>query len=61
MYFTTITNSTLQKFGVPNINGQITIASELPYCISCQGVIQDFATMFPNVKVYLVDGIKNMK
>ncbi|AOC93255.1 Fibronectin type III domain protein [Flavobacterium anhuiense] len=45
----------------PHIEGNITIASELPYCLSCQGVIQDFATMFPNVKVYLVDGIKNMK
>ncbi|MFK7033402.1 deaminase domain-containing protein [Flavobacterium oreochromis] len=48
-----------QKFH--NVKGQITIASELPYCISCQGVIQDFATMFPNVKVYLVDGIKAIK
>lgn len=42
----------------PNIKGEITIASELPYCISCQGVIQDFANMFPNVKIYLVDGVK---
>lgn len=44
-----------------NIKGEITIASELPYCISCQGVIQDFSKMFPNVKINLVDGIKNIK
>ncbi|CAA9200783.1 deaminase domain-containing protein [Flavobacterium collinsii] len=43
------------------VKGEITIASELPYCISCQGVIQDFANMFPNVKINLVDGIKNIK
>ncbi|GET46533.1 deaminase domain-containing protein [Capnocytophaga felis] len=41
-----------------NIKGEITIASELPYCVSCQGVIQDFANMFPNVKINLVDGVK---
>ncbi|RRJ86700.1 hypothetical protein EG240_15880 [Paenimyroides tangerinum] len=45
----------------PNVKGKITIASELPYCISYQGVIQDFASMFPNVEIYLVDGIKNLK
>ncbi|WP_294266628.1 deaminase domain-containing protein [uncultured Chryseobacterium sp.] len=44
-----------------NVKGEITIASELPYCISCQGVIQDFSIMFPNVKINLVDGIKNVK
>lgn len=43
------------------VKGEITIASELTYCISCQGVIQDFANMFPNVKINLVDGIKNIK
>ncbi|WP_264529646.1 deaminase domain-containing protein [Flavobacterium sp. N502540] len=46
---------------LPKVKGEITIASELPYCISCQGVIQDFANMFPNVKINLVDGIKNIK
>jgi hypothetical protein len=42
----------------PDVKGEITIASELNYCISCQGVIQDFSNMFPNVKIYLVDGLK---
>lgn len=51
-----------KKGGVyPHIKGEFTIASELPYCISCQGVIQDFSKMFPNVRINLVDGIKNMK
>ncbi|WP_370687412.1 deaminase domain-containing protein [Fulvivirga maritima] len=45
----------------PEITGEISIASELPYCVSCQGVIQDFATMFPNVDIYLIDGLKNVK
>ena len=31
---------------------------ELPYCMSCQGVIQDFSTMFTNVKIILIDGLK---
>ncbi|WP_299010697.1 deaminase domain-containing protein [uncultured Tenacibaculum sp.] len=38
--------------------GEIKLVSELPYCMSCQGVIQDFSTMFPNVKVILIDGLK---
>jgi The BURPS668_1122 family of deaminases len=45
----------------PDVEGKIVISSELPYCISCQGVIQDFANMFPKVKIYLVDGLKNAK
>lgn len=45
----------------PKIKGEMTIASELPYCVYCQGVIQYFADMFPNVKIYLVDGIKTIK
>ncbi|UKB86413.1 hypothetical protein LF887_15645 [Chryseobacterium sp. MEBOG06] len=39
----------------------MTIASELSYCISCQGVIQDFSKMFPHIRFNFVDGIKNMK
>lgn len=42
----------------PDIQGEIKLVSELPYCMSCQGVIQDFSTMFPNVKVILIDGLK---
>lgn len=41
-----------------HIRGEIKIISELPYCSSCQGVIQQFNEMFPNVKLILVDGIK---
>jgi hypothetical protein len=44
-----------------DVIGEITIASELPYCLSCQGVIQDFSNMFPNVKINLIDGIKIIK
>ncbi|WP_295212589.1 deaminase domain-containing protein [uncultured Chryseobacterium sp.] len=38
--------------------GEITILSELPYCMSRQGVIQDFSKMFPNVKINLIDNLK---
>lgn len=41
-----------------NVKGEITIVSENPYCVSCQGVIQDFSRMFPNVKVTLIDGVR---
>jgi hypothetical protein len=44
-----------------NVKGDIYVASELPYCISCQGVIQDFANMFPNVNIFLIDGLKSVK
>lgn len=48
-----------KKGGIyPQIQGEITIVSELPYCMSCQGVIQDFSTMFPNVKINLIDNLK---
>lgn len=40
------------------IKGEIKIVSELPYCASCQGVIQDFSRMFPNVKIVLIDKLK---
>ena len=42
----------------PDVLGEIKIISELPYCLSCQGVIQDFSTMFPNVKIILIDNLK---
>ena len=42
----------------PNITGELKIVSERPYCPSCQGVIQQFNEMFPNVKLILVDGAK---
>ena len=42
----------------PNIKGEIKIISELPYCNSCTGVIQQFNEMFPNVKIILIDGVK---
>ncbi len=42
----------------PSITGTLQIASENPYCPSCQGVIQQFHDMFPNLNLILVDGIK---
>jgi len=42
----------------PNIKGELLIVSENPYCASCQGIIQQFNKMFPNVKLILVDGAK---
>lgn len=53
-----------EKFGAkkggiyPEVSGELEIVSELPYCTSCQGVIQDFSSMFPNVKVILIDNLK---
>ncbi|MFJ1352721.1 deaminase domain-containing protein [Capnocytophaga canimorsus] len=41
-----------------HITGEIKIVSENPYCASCQGVIQQFNEMFPNVKLILIDGVK---
>ncbi len=38
--------------------GEIKIVSEIAYCTSCAGIIQDFNAMFPNIKVVLLDGIK---
>ncbi|MDR1203628.1 MAG: hypothetical protein LBL58_18625, partial [Tannerellaceae bacterium] len=48
------------KAGVryPNVHGEIKIISELPYCNSCQGIIQQFNEMFPNIKLILIDGVK---
>jgi hypothetical protein len=42
----------------PNVTGELKIVSENPYCASCQGIIQQFNEMFPNVKLILVDGAK---
>ncbi|WP_241698700.1 deaminase domain-containing protein [Capnocytophaga canis] len=41
-----------------HVTGELKIVSENPYCTSCQGVIQQFNEMFPNVKLILVDGVK---
>jgi The BURPS668_1122 family of deaminases len=42
----------------PNATGTLRIVSERAYCPSCQGVIQQFNNMFPNVKLILVDGVR---
>jgi len=42
----------------PNISGSLKIVSERPYCPSCQGVIQQFHEMFPNIDLILVDGVR---
>ena len=42
----------------PNISGELKIISENPYCKSCQGIIQQFNEMFPNIKLILIDGAK---
>lgn len=39
-------------------SGEIKIVSEIGYCTSCAGIISDFSTMFPNLKIVLIDGIK---
>lgn len=38
--------------------GTIKVVSELPYCGSCSGVIDQFSKMLPNVKIILVNGTK---
>ena len=40
------------------MQGEIKIVSELEYCKSCTGIIQQFNEMFPNIKLILVDGVK---
>ncbi|XRE44528.1 hypothetical protein ACIVBQ_002732 [Tenacibaculum discolor] len=40
------------------VEGNLKIISENPYCMSCQGVIQQFSDMFPNIKITLIDGVK---
>jgi hypothetical protein len=41
-----------------SISGTLKIVSENPYCTSCQGVIQQFNMMFPNINLILVDRVK---
>ena len=41
-----------------NVNGTLKIVSENPYCASCQGVIQQFNEMYPNINLILVDGVR---
>ena len=42
----------------PQVRGNLTIVSEHPYCSSCSNVIQQFQTMFPNIKLTLINGVK---
>jgi hypothetical protein len=42
----------------PDVTGTLKIVSENPYCTSCQGVIQQFSDMFPNIEIKLIDGIR---
>ena len=42
----------------PEITGELTIVSGYKYCPSCQGVINQFHTMFPNIKLKLIDQIQ---
>lgn len=42
----------------PDIKRKIKIISELEYCKSYTGIIQQFNEMFPNIKLILVDGVK---
>lgn len=42
----------------PNFIGELKIVSENPYCNFCQGIINQFNEMFPNVKLILIDGAK---
>jgi hypothetical protein len=55
-----LTNDLGGKIGnkYPNISGEMKIISENPYCTSCQGIIQQFNEMFPNIKLILIDGVK---
>ena len=40
------------------MQGELKIISELEYCKSYTGIIQQFNEMFPNIKLILVDGVK---
>ena len=40
------------------MQGELKIISELEYCKSCTGIIQQFNEMFPYIKLILVDGVK---
>jgi hypothetical protein len=41
-----------------DVPGTLKIVSENPYCASCQGVIQQFSEMFPNIEIKLIDGVR---
>lgn len=41
-----------------DVTGVLKIASENPYCPSCQDVVAQFNKMFPNVKLILINGSK---
>lgn len=43
-----------------NVTGTLKIVSESTYCVSCQGVIQQFNNMFPNVDLVLIDNIRRI-
>lgn len=43
---------------VYDYTGYLKIVSERTYCASCAGIIHQFNTMFPNVQIILIDGIK---
>ena len=43
---------------IEDVTGSLKIVSENPYCASCQGVIQQFSDMFPNIEITLIDGVK---
>lgn len=48
-----------KKGGVyPNVRGELKIVSENKICESCQGVIKQFNTMFPNIKLTLIGGVR---
>lgn len=42
----------------PHVYGNLKIVSENPFCSSCSNVIQQFKTMFPNVQLILINGVK---
>lgn len=42
----------------PNVEGTLKIVSENPYCKSCQGLMQQFSEMFPNIEIKLIDGVR---
>jgi hypothetical protein len=44
----------------PNVRGELNIVSELPYCPSCTGVIEQFQKMFSNMKINQVNGIDRL-
>ncbi|MCX2583772.1 deaminase domain-containing protein [Pedobacter sp. MR22-3] len=41
-----------------NYIGTIKVVSERAYCTSCQGAIKQFNSVFPNIKLILIDAIK---